>query len=103
MYVRVCFQLMGMVRRRYPSGSRGIRGMNGGGMPWNYLRSESRWGRQTFHLAGMDQRGRGRGAEAIFARAAIAFHLEPERVELVGMEACGGSHFLGRALRRTRS
>ena len=33
--------------RRYPS-QQGYKGVNGGGVPWNYLRSESIWGRQPF-------------------------------------------------------
>ena len=70
-------------------------------MPWNYLRSESTSGKTTFHLAGMDQRG-----EVVvrkrFSRAQLLRFTSNLKVELVGMEACGGSHFLGRALRENK-
>src|ERR1700689_1794190 len=55
-------------------------------------------GKTTFHLVGMNQRG-----EVVvrkrFSRAQLLHFTANLKVELVGMEACGGSHFLGRALR----
>ena len=55
-------------------------------------------GKTTFHLVGMDQRG-----EVVlrkrFSRAQLLQFTANLKVKLIGMEACGGSHFLGRALR----
>jgi transposase len=55
-------------------------------------------GKTTFHLVGMSQRG-----EVVlrkrFSRAQLLHFTANLKVELIGMEACGGSHFLGRALR----
>ena len=55
-------------------------------------------GKTTFHLVGMNQRG-----EVVlrkrFSRAQLLHFTANLKVELIGMEACGGSHFLGRALR----
>ena len=55
-------------------------------------------GKTTFHLVGMNQRGvvlvRKR-----FSRTQLLQFTANLKVELIGMEACGGSHFLGRALR----
>ena len=55
-------------------------------------------GKTTFHLAGMNQRG-----EVVlrkrFSRSQLLHFTANLKVELIGMEACGGSHFLGRALR----
>ena len=55
-------------------------------------------GKTTFHLVGMNQRGvvlvRKR-----FSRALLLQFTANLKVDLIGMEACGGSHFLGRALR----
>ena len=55
-------------------------------------------GKTTFHLVGMSQRG-----EVVlrkrFSRAQLLQFTANLKVELIGMEACGGSHFLGRALR----
>jgi transposase len=55
-------------------------------------------GKATFHLVGMNQRG-----EVVvrkrFSRAQLLHFTVNLKVELIGMEACGGSHFLGRALR----
>jgi transposase len=55
-------------------------------------------GKTTFHLVGMDQRG-----EAVlrkrFSRVQLLHFTANLKVKLIGMEACGGSHFLGRALR----
>ena len=55
-------------------------------------------GKTTFHLVGMNQRG-----EVVlrkrFSRVQLLHFTVNLKVELIGMEACGGSHFLGRALR----
>jgi transposase len=55
-------------------------------------------GKTTFHLVGMSQRG-----EVVvrkrFSRTQLLQFTANLKVELIGMEACGGSHFLGRALR----
>ena len=55
-------------------------------------------GKTTFHLVGMN-----RGGEVVlrkrFSRVQLLHFTANLKVELIGMEACGGSHFLGRALR----
>jgi hypothetical protein len=56
-------------------------------------------GKTTFHSVGMNQRG-----EVVvrkrFTRTQLLHFTANLKVELIGMEACGGSHFLGRALLR---
>jgi transposase len=55
-------------------------------------------GKTVFHLVGLDQRG-----EVVvrkkFSRGQLLRFTANVRAELIGMEACGGAHFLGRALR----
>src|SRR3974377_1911620 len=55
-------------------------------------------GKTVFHRVGLDQRG-----EVVvrkkFSRSQLLRFTSNVRVELVGMEACAGSHFLGGALR----
>ena len=55
-------------------------------------------GKTTFHLVGINQRG-----EVVlrkrFSRSQLLHFTANLKVDLIGMEACGGSHFLGRALR----
>ena len=55
-------------------------------------------GKTTFHLVGMN-----RGGEVVlrkrFSRVQLLHFTANLKVKLIGMEACGGSHFLGRALR----
>jgi len=55
-------------------------------------------GKTIFHLVGLNQRG-----EVVerkkFSRAQLLRFTANRQVHLIGMEACGGSHFLGRALR----
>jgi transposase len=55
-------------------------------------------GKTTFHLAGMNQRG-----EVVvrkrFSRTQLLRFTANLTIGLIGMEACGRSHFLGRALR----
>src|SRR5664280_2671336 len=54
-------------------------------------------GKTVFHLVGLNQRG---GAEVRkkFSRKQLLQFTANLQVELIGMEACGGAHFLGRAL-----
>jgi transposase len=55
-------------------------------------------GKTVFHLVGLNLRG-----EVVvrkkFSRKQLLHFTANLQVELIGMEACGGSHFLGRALR----
>jgi transposase len=55
-------------------------------------------GKTVFHLVGLNVRG-----EVVvrkkFSRKQLLHFTANLRVELIGMEACGGAHFLGRALR----
>ena len=55
-------------------------------------------GKTTFHLVGMNQRG-DVVVRKRFSRTQLLCFTANLQVELIGMEACGGSHFLGRALR----
>jgi transposase len=58
-------------------------------------------GKTVFHLVGLDLRG-----EVVvrkkFSRTQLLRLTANVHVRLIGMEACGGSHFLGRALREQR-
>src|SRR5271167_3259762 len=53
-------------------------------------------GKTVFHLVGLNLRG-----EVVvrkkFSRKQLLHFTANLRVELIGMEACGGAHFLGRA------
>jgi len=55
-------------------------------------------GKTVFHLVGLDKKG-----EIVirkkFTRSQLLHLTANLRVRLIGMEACGGAHFLGRALR----
>ena len=55
-------------------------------------------GKTSFHVVGMNERG-----EVVvrkhFSRAQLLRFTANAHVELIGMEACGGAHFLGRSLR----
>jgi transposase len=55
-------------------------------------------GRTVFHLVGLNQRG-----EVVvrkkFSRKQLLHFTANLQVKLIGMEACGGAHFLGRTLR----
>jgi transposase len=55
-------------------------------------------GKTVFHLVGLNRRG-----EVVvrkkFSRRHLLHFSANLQVELIGMEACGGAHFLGRALR----
>ena len=54
-------------------------------------------GKTVFHLVGLNELG-----EVVvrkrFSRAQLLRFTANRKVHLIGMEACGGSHFLGRAL-----
>jgi hypothetical protein len=54
-------------------------------------------GKTVFHLVGLNLRG-----EIVvrkkFSRKQLLHFTANLQVELIGMEACGGAHFLGRAL-----
>lgn len=54
-------------------------------------------GKTNFHLVGLNERG-----EVVvrkrFSRAQLLRFTANRKVHLIGMEACGGAHFLGRAL-----
>src|SRR6202166_3473554 len=54
-------------------------------------------GKTSFHLVGLNERG-----EVVvrkhFSRAQLLRVTANRKVHVIGMEACGGSHFLGRAL-----
>ena len=55
-------------------------------------------GKTVFHLVGLDLRG-GVAVRKKFSRKQLLHFTANLQVRLIGMEACGGSHFLGRALR----
>jgi transposase len=56
-------------------------------------------GKMNFHLVGLNERG-----EVVvrkrFSRAQLLRFTANRKVHVIGMEACGGSHFLGRALQQ---
>ena len=58
-------------------------------------------GKTSFHLVGLNERG-----EVVvrkkFSRAQLLRFTANRKVHVIGMEACGGSHFLGRALQEQR-
>jgi len=58
-------------------------------------------GKTVFHLVGLDLRGEIVVREK-FSRTQLLRFTANVHVGLIGMEACGGSHFLGRALREQR-
>ena len=55
-------------------------------------------GKTLFHLVGLDSTGRVVVRKRCSRTQLLAFTAILE-VELIGMESCSGSHFLGRALR----
>ncbi len=55
-------------------------------------------GKTVFHLVGLDSTGRAVIRKRCSRRQRLAFTANLE-VQLIGMEACSGAHFLGRALR----
>src|SRR2546430_15805380 len=76
----------------------GILRMNGGGVPMQLHTIGIDLGKTVFHLVGLNLRG-----EVVvrkkFSRKQLLHFTANLQVELIGMEACGGSHFLGRVLR----
>src|ERR1700682_172736 len=86
-----------MVRRLYQVSSLGIRGERRR-HPMELHTIGIDLGKTVFHLVGLNQRG-----EVVvrkkFSRKQLLHFTANLQVELIGMEACGGSHFLGRALR----
>src|ERR1700688_4240605 len=54
-------------------------------------------GKTSFHLVGLNERGEG-VVRKKFSRAQLLRFTANRKVHVIGMEACGGSHFLGRAL-----
>jgi len=54
-------------------------------------------GKTSFHLVGLSERG-----EVVvrkkFSRTQLLLFTAKRKVHVIGMESCGGSHFLGRAL-----
>src|ERR1700744_536212 len=84
----------GMVRRLSPSGCRG---------KYRRCSMEIRTigidlGKTVFHLVGVNARG-GVVVRKKCSRTQLLRFTSKLRACLIGMEACGGSHFLGRALR----
>jgi transposase len=55
-------------------------------------------GKTVFHLVGLNLRGKAVVRKKLSRRQLLQFTANLH-VELIGMEACGGAHFLGRALR----
>jgi transposase len=55
-------------------------------------------GKTLFHLDGLNPRGEVVAGQK-FSRKQLPHFTANLQVKVVGMEACGGSHFLGRALR----
>ena len=55
-------------------------------------------GKTVFHLVGLNVRGEVLVRKK-FSRTQLLRFTANIRVQLIGMEACGGAHFLGRALR----
>jgi transposase len=55
-------------------------------------------GKTVFHLVGLDSTGKVVIRKKCSRRKLLAFTANLQ-VELIGMESCSGSHFLGRALR----
>jgi transposase len=55
-------------------------------------------GKTTFHLVALGTAGKVLVRKKFTQRQLLTYTANL-RVELIGMEACGGAHFLGRALR----
>src|SRR5437667_10346500 len=86
-----------MVRRLYQASSLGIRGERRR-HPMELHTIGIDLGKTVFHLVGLNLCG-----EVVvrkkFSRKQLLHFTANLQVKLIGMEACGGSHFLGRALR----
>src|SRR3979490_3324581 len=72
--------------------------MNGGGVPMQLHTIGIELGKTVFHLVGLNLCGEVVGRKK-FSRKQLLQFTANLQVDLIGMEACGGSHFLGRALR----
>lgn len=55
-------------------------------------------GKTVFHLVGLDSTGKVVTRKRCFRRQLLAFTANLQ-VDVIGMESCSGSHFLGRAPR----
>src|SRR6202162_511713 len=86
-----------MVRRLYQASSLGIRGERRR-HPMELHTIGIDLGKTVFHLVGLNLRGEGVGHKKL-SRKQLLHCTANLQVKLIGMEACGGSHFLGRALR----
>src|SRR5580692_9939581 len=86
-----------MVRRLYPASSWDV-SMNGGGVPMELHTIGIDLGKTLFHLVGLNPRGEVLVRKK-FSRKQLLHFTANLQVKVIGMEACGGSHFLGRALR----
>src|SRR6202158_1165045 len=87
---------MGMVRRLHTPGSRGVEDERRR-HSMNIHTIGIDLGKTSFHLVGLDERG----AVIVrkhFSRAQLLRFTANRKVHVIGMESCGGSHFLGRAL-----
>ncbi len=73
--------------------------MSGRGFPWNCSRAALILARLFFIWLGLDQRGRV-VVRKRWSRSHLLHFTSNLRVQLVGMEARGGAHFLGRALQQ---
>src|SRR6266436_8977934 len=87
----------GMVRRFYVASDLCMRGLRRR-RPMELHTIGIDLGKTVFHLVGLNLRG-----EVVvrkkFSRKRLLHFTANLKVELIGMEACGGAHFLGRALR----
>jgi hypothetical protein len=87
----------GMVRCIHPARSWDIRSVRGG-IPWNYTRSALILARRSSIWLGSTCVARLWCARSCSRKQLLQFTANL-KVELIDMEACGGSHLLGRALR----
>jgi hypothetical protein len=80
----------GMVRRLNPPAAGGIRAEQRCPMELHTIGIDL--GKTVSPLGGLNHRGEGVGARS-FRASNCCPSREPEKVELIGMEACGGAHF----------
>lgn len=73
--------------------------MIGGGIPWNCSRLALILAKRVLHLVGLDVRGSVVVRKRLSRAQLLHFTLNL-RVELIGMEACGGARLLKRALQQ---
>src|ERR1700680_1642585 len=89
-----------MVRRVYRASSSCVRGLRRR-CPMELHTIGIDLGKTVFHLVGLNLHGEV-VARKKFSRTQLLRFTANVHVGLIGMEACGGSHFLGRALREQR-